>query len=66
MRVFAAVALLAVSIVRTVPLELEASGATRIGGRGASFEGSILYYAERGPSDPRWGLRFTFTLVFKE
>jgi hypothetical protein len=55
-----------VSIVRTVPLELEASGATRIGGRGASFEGSILYYAERGPSDPRWGLRFTFTLVFKE
>jgi hypothetical protein len=49
----------------TVPLELGASKLVR-GKTPVNLGADFLYYVSRVPTDPRWGIRFTVTFVFKE
>jgi hypothetical protein len=49
----------------TVPLEFGMSKLVK-GNRPINYGADFLYYVARGPTDPRWGIRFTVTFVFKE
>jgi hypothetical protein len=48
----------------TVPLEAGVSQLVAVGKRSINLGGDFLYYAARGPNDPRWGIRFTSTFAF--
>jgi hypothetical protein len=49
----------------TVPLELGVSKLVR-GKPPINLGADFLYYVERAPTDPRWGIRFSVTFVFNE
>jgi hypothetical protein len=48
----------------TVPINVQLSQLTRLGGQPVSFGIGTRFYAERPAGGPDWGLRFTVTLLF--
>lgn len=48
----------------TVPLNVGYSKVSRIGNQLVSYQGGLRYYLEAPDGGARWGLRFTFTLLY--